>query len=138
MENRLSSEQKSEIAQAITRMHCEVTGAPGYFAQVILNEIKPGNYFMNGAPLRHDQLFVYGRWRYRTALHTCSHEALAIGRQPEYSPAGLPDCQRHADRGLGRSSLSLGLAVSLPGLAIVGWLRLRPGVRFFGCAPRWK
>lgn len=63
LEGRLSQEQKSRVAKEITRIHCDVTGAPSYFAQVIFNEVKPGDYFMNGAPLTHDQIFVYGRVR---------------------------------------------------------------------------
>jgi phenylpyruvate tautomerase PptA (4-oxalocrotonate tautomerase family) len=62
-EGRLSPDQKSGIAAEITRIHCEVTGAPIFFAQVIFEEVKPGNYFMGGAPLAHDQVFVYGRVR---------------------------------------------------------------------------
>src|SRR5438445_11002878 len=60
---RLTAEQKSGIAGEITRVHCEVTGAPSFFAQVIFQEVKPGNYFMGGAPLKHDQIFVYGHIR---------------------------------------------------------------------------
>src|SRR5260370_7181151 len=60
LEGRLTAEQKSKIAGEITRIHGEVTGAPSFFAQVIFQEIKPGNYFMGGAPLKHDQVFVYG------------------------------------------------------------------------------
>ena len=63
LEGRLTAEQKSKIAGEITRVHCEVTGAPSFFAQVIFDEVKPGNYFMGGAPLKHDQLFVYGHIR---------------------------------------------------------------------------
>ena len=62
-EGRLSPDQKSRIAGEITRIHCEVTGAPTFFAQVIFEEVKPGNYFMGGVPLIHDQIFVYGRVR---------------------------------------------------------------------------
>ena len=62
-EGRLTAEQKRKIAVEITRVHCEVTGAPSFFAQVIFDEVKPGNYFMGGAPLQHDQLFVYGHIR---------------------------------------------------------------------------
>ena len=40
-----------------------MTGAPTFFAQVIFEEVKPGNYFMGGVPLAHDQIFVYGRVR---------------------------------------------------------------------------
>jgi phenylpyruvate tautomerase PptA (4-oxalocrotonate tautomerase family) len=63
MEGRLSTDQKSRIAAEITRIHCEVTGAPTFFAQVIFEEVKPGNYFMGGVPLVHDQIFVCGRVR---------------------------------------------------------------------------
>ncbi len=63
LEGRLTAEQKGKIAGEITRVHCEVTGAPSYFAQVIFDEVKPGNYFMGGAPLKRDQLFVYGHIR---------------------------------------------------------------------------
>jgi phenylpyruvate tautomerase PptA (4-oxalocrotonate tautomerase family) len=62
-EGRLSPEQKRRIAGEITRIHCEVAGAPTFFAQVIFEEVKPGNYFMGGAPLAHDQIFIYGRVR---------------------------------------------------------------------------
>jgi phenylpyruvate tautomerase PptA (4-oxalocrotonate tautomerase family) len=62
-EGRLSPDQKNGIAREITRIHCEVTGAPGYFAQVIFEEVKPGSYFMGGVPLKHDVIFVYGRIR---------------------------------------------------------------------------
>ena len=70
LEGRLTAKQKREIAGAITRVHCEVTGAPSFFAQVIFQEVKPGNYFMGGAPLKHDQLLVYGHIRSgRAAVH---------------------------------------------------------------------
>ena len=59
-EGRLSPDQKSRIAAEITRIHCEVTGAPTFLAQVMFEEGKPGNYFIGGAPLAHDQIFVYG------------------------------------------------------------------------------
>ena len=63
IEGRLSAQQKSKIASEVTRVHAEVTGAPAYFAQVIFDEVKPGNYFIGGAPLKHDQVFVYGHIR---------------------------------------------------------------------------
>jgi hypothetical protein len=40
-----------------------VTAASLYFAQVIFYEIKPGNYFVGGAPLGGDQMFVHGNIR---------------------------------------------------------------------------
>jgi phenylpyruvate tautomerase PptA (4-oxalocrotonate tautomerase family) len=60
---RLTLEQKSRIASEITRIHGEVTGAPDFFAQVIFNEVRPGDWFMGGAPLTHDHIFVYGHIR---------------------------------------------------------------------------
>jgi len=60
---RLNSEQKTKIAGEITRIHAEVTGAPSFFAQVIFNEVKAGDWFMGGAPLTHDHIFVYGHIR---------------------------------------------------------------------------
>ena len=66
-EGQLSPDQKSRIAAEVTRIHSEVTGAPTFFAQVIFEEVKPGNHFIGGVPLVHDQLydqiFVYGRVR---------------------------------------------------------------------------
>jgi hypothetical protein len=37
---RLTSEQKSKIASEITGIHAEVTGAPGFFAQVIFEDCR--------------------------------------------------------------------------------------------------
>jgi phenylpyruvate tautomerase PptA (4-oxalocrotonate tautomerase family) len=59
----LSALQKSRIAQEITRVHSETTGAPSYFAQVIFSEIDEGNYFVGGSPLAHRQVFVHGQIR---------------------------------------------------------------------------
>jgi phenylpyruvate tautomerase PptA (4-oxalocrotonate tautomerase family) len=41
----LSSIQKQRLAMEITRVHCDVTGAPSYFVQVIFNDVPEGNYF---------------------------------------------------------------------------------------------
>ena len=60
---RLTSGQKAGIAGEITRIHAEVTGAPAFFAQVIFNEVKPGDWFLGGAQLSHEQIFVYGHIR---------------------------------------------------------------------------
>src|ERR1700677_2430969 len=60
---RLNSEQKSKIAGEITRIHAEVTGAPRFFAQVVFNEVKAGDWFMGGVRLAHDHIFVYGHIR---------------------------------------------------------------------------
>jgi len=63
LEGRLTAEQKSKIASEITRIHAEVTGAPGFFAQVIFTEVSADNLFMGGAALKHDHVFVHGHIR---------------------------------------------------------------------------
>ncbi len=62
-EGRLATEQKQRIAAEITRVHNAVTGAPTYFAQVLFVDVRPGNYFVGGAPLQADQVFVLGQIR---------------------------------------------------------------------------
>jgi phenylpyruvate tautomerase PptA (4-oxalocrotonate tautomerase family) len=52
--------QKAAIAKAITRIHNEVTGAAGFFAQVIFHEVAKGNHFMGGRQFLSDQIFVHG------------------------------------------------------------------------------
>jgi phenylpyruvate tautomerase PptA (4-oxalocrotonate tautomerase family) len=59
----LDASQKIRIAQEITRVHSETTGAPSYFAQVIFSEVDEGNYFVGGRPLSHGQVFVHGQIR---------------------------------------------------------------------------
>jgi phenylpyruvate tautomerase PptA (4-oxalocrotonate tautomerase family) len=51
LEGRLTAEQKRKIAGEVTRVHCEFTGAPGFFAQVIFQEVRPGDYFIGGRHL---------------------------------------------------------------------------------------
>lgn len=59
----LDASQKTRIAEGITRVHSETTGAPRYFAQVIFSEVDEGNYFVGGRPLSHRQVFVHGQIR---------------------------------------------------------------------------
>jgi phenylpyruvate tautomerase PptA (4-oxalocrotonate tautomerase family) len=59
----LDRDKKGAIAGAITRAHVEITGAPSYFAQVVFEDVLPGNHFIGGVPLAHDHIFVYGRIR---------------------------------------------------------------------------
>jgi phenylpyruvate tautomerase PptA (4-oxalocrotonate tautomerase family) len=62
-EGRLNASEKRQIAEAITRAHGDSTGAPYYFAQVTFYEVKAENYFLGGAPLECDQIFVHGTIR---------------------------------------------------------------------------
>ena len=63
-QGRLSAEQKSELGQAITKVHADMTGAPSYFAQVIFNDVAEGNYFVGGKALQGmDHVYVHGTIR---------------------------------------------------------------------------
>lgn len=68
-EGRLTPAHKQAVARAITHVHNTVTGAPTYFAQVIFVDVKPGNYFIGGAPLAADQVFVHGQIRAGRTAH---------------------------------------------------------------------
>ncbi len=59
----LDDDRKAAVALAVTRAHAEVTGAPPYFAQVIFDDVEPGNHFIGAVPLEHDHVFVHGRIR---------------------------------------------------------------------------
>ena len=59
----LDAERKSAIARAVTLAHCEITGAPTHFAQVVFQHVASGDHFIGGVPLAHDHLFIYGRIR---------------------------------------------------------------------------
>jgi phenylpyruvate tautomerase PptA (4-oxalocrotonate tautomerase family) len=59
----LDDAMRANIAQAITRVHHETTGAPAYFAQVLFVEIRPGRYFVGGKPFEGKQVFVNGQIR---------------------------------------------------------------------------
>jgi phenylpyruvate tautomerase PptA (4-oxalocrotonate tautomerase family) len=59
----LTSAQKKQVAEEITRAHSSTTGAQGFFAQVIFNEIPAGNHFMGGVLIETKQVFVHGHIR---------------------------------------------------------------------------
>jgi phenylpyruvate tautomerase PptA (4-oxalocrotonate tautomerase family) len=59
----LSRQKKKTIAGNITRTHNEVTGAPSFFAQVVFVDIADGNWFVGGAALESDQIYIYGHIR---------------------------------------------------------------------------
>jgi phenylpyruvate tautomerase PptA (4-oxalocrotonate tautomerase family) len=93
----LAAAQKGAIAKAITRVHSEVTGAPGFFAEVIFKEVSAGDWFIGGEPLAGEQIFVHGNIR--------------GGRPPE---------MRHAL--IARLAAEVGQAARLPAHAI--WIYL--------------
>lgn len=89
--NRLTAAQKARMASEITRVHNQVTGAATFFAQVIFQEIVPGNYFVGGEPLAGDQLFLHGQIRAgrsaidRTTLLRSLHRVVAEASGAEVS-----------------------------------------------------
>jgi len=63
-QGRLSATQKNKLAEEITRVHCDITGAPPYFAQVIFHDVPLGNYFVGGKPLKGlDHVYLHGTIR---------------------------------------------------------------------------
>lgn len=46
----LNDDRKQKAAEAITRAHCNSTGAPEFYVQVIFNEISDSNRFVGGHP----------------------------------------------------------------------------------------
>lgn len=59
----LSADIRQRIATAITATHNSVTGAQSFFAQVIFVAIDPADWFMGGAPVAPDSVFVHGQIR---------------------------------------------------------------------------
>ncbi len=56
----LTKDQKAQIAEEITRVHNEVTGAPRFFVQVLFNDLKPGSQFIGGVRRSVDQVWISG------------------------------------------------------------------------------
>ena len=48
----LTVDQKAEIAREITRIHCDLTGAPPSFVHVRFHTIAPGDGYTGGKPAR--------------------------------------------------------------------------------------
>lgn len=59
----LDDPARSRLAAAITDIHREVTGADGFFAQVLFEDLDPSRCFLGGAPLAAPHLFVHGHIR---------------------------------------------------------------------------
>lgn len=62
-EGRLTAAQKAAVASAITTAHAAATGAPAFFAQVLINEVCPGHWFLGGQPFSGEQIYVHGHIR---------------------------------------------------------------------------
>ena len=69
---RFADGQKNRLAAALTRIHCETTGAPAYLVQVIFNEVPAADYFVAGKPIRFDSILVQGHIREGRSSETTS------------------------------------------------------------------
>lgn len=54
---------KSDLAQAITLAHTDITGAPRSFAQVMFAELSLSDIYVGGRPLQHGHIFIFGHIR---------------------------------------------------------------------------
>ena len=59
----LDAKRKQSIARAVTAAHCELTGAPAYFAQVLFQDAEAGDVFVGGSRLAHGHVFLHGHIR---------------------------------------------------------------------------
>ena len=83
---RLDADSKSALALAITRIHTELTGAQGFFAQVLFEPIQPGTCFLAGKPADEQHCFIHGHIR---AGRSAVDRARLIGRLVEAAASAL-------------------------------------------------
>jgi len=58
-ENSVDDRQKAAIAEAISRIHSEETGAPNFFCQIVMEEKKPTDRFL-GPSRASSQIWIRG------------------------------------------------------------------------------
>jgi len=58
-ENLVDDHQKSAIAEAISRVHSDETGAPNFFCQIVIEEKQPANRFL-GPSRASGQIWIRG------------------------------------------------------------------------------
>ncbi|GJE44991.1 tautomerase family protein [Methylobacterium soli] len=75
----LDERQKAEIAEAITRRHHEVTGAPTYFVQIVIDEKATADRYLGGQ-LANDQIWIRADIRAGRTVEQRSGLMLAIMR----------------------------------------------------------
>jgi phenylpyruvate tautomerase PptA (4-oxalocrotonate tautomerase family) len=59
LENTVDDRKKEAIAEAISRIHAEETGAPNFFCQIVIDEKKPNNRFL-GPTRASGQIWIRG------------------------------------------------------------------------------
>ena len=60
---KLNQKIKKKIANGITKVHRDITGANSYFVQVIFINNKKNNHFMGGKEVYNNQIFLHGQIR---------------------------------------------------------------------------
>jgi len=65
----LNTHQKFILAQEITQIHANVTGAEAYFAQVIFKELDLHDCFIGGVLLDEPHIFLSGQIRHGRSEH---------------------------------------------------------------------
>ncbi|MBU3566739.1 tautomerase family protein [Polynucleobacter alcilacus] len=66
----LTTLQKYTLAQAITKIHADVTGAEAYFAQVIFKHLDVHDCFIGGVLLDEPHIFLSGQIRHGRSEQT--------------------------------------------------------------------
>jgi phenylpyruvate tautomerase PptA (4-oxalocrotonate tautomerase family) len=56
-EGLLDESKRADIAEEITRIHCEATGAPRMFVNVVFQDMPNNKIFANGRPSNHSVMF---------------------------------------------------------------------------------
>ncbi len=93
-QGRLDADARSALAAAITQTHAQVTGAPTWFAQVVVDEVRPGHRFLGGRPLQDDLVFVSGTIRGGSRgpdlkRRLATELAATVARVVEMAPRGV-------------------------------------------------
>ena len=60
---RLNGDARATLARAMTTAHTAATGAQGFFAQVVFEEVDADRHFVGGAPIADELVFVHGQIR---------------------------------------------------------------------------
>lgn len=60
---RLGPDTRASLAHAITSAHTVATGAPGFFPQVVFEEVDTDRHFVGGTPIADELVFVHGQIR---------------------------------------------------------------------------
>lgn len=85
----LDSRQRRELAERITTVHADATGAPRSFAQVVIEDLLAADHFVGGRPAAPDTVFVHGH--VRAGRDRATTTAIVTGvRDAAQSVAGVP------------------------------------------------